>query len=109
MALVSGSVSGQVAVPAVELAAVRAVLAAACKPGWQVQPARPGQVEMSSFADEEGLHVCLTARDRAPAAPGEDMDPESAEAILNTLVTHAELERDASGVYGVRMTLPRKE
>ncbi len=73
------------------------------------QPARPGQVEMSSFADEEGLHVCLTARDRAPAAPGEDMDPEIAEAILNTLVTHAELERDASGVYGVRMTLPRKE
>lgn len=43
VALVSGSVPGQVAVPAVELAAVGAVLVAACTPGWQVQPARPGQ------------------------------------------------------------------
>lgn len=73
------------------------------------QPMEPGRIEMSSFADEDGLHVCLTAQDRAARTGEEAADPEIVEAILNTLVIRAELEQDAQGVYSVRMTLPRKE
>ena len=73
------------------------------------QPLIPGWIEMRSFADEAGLHVGLTARDRAARTREKAADPEIAEAILNTLVIRAELERDAEGVYGVMMTLPRKE
>ena len=73
------------------------------------QPLAPARIEMRGFADEAGLHVGLFARDRGGRAREEAADPEIAEAILSTLVIRADLEKDAEGVYGVWMTLPRKE
>lgn len=73
------------------------------------QSMTPQNIEMHSFADEEGLHVNLSAKERVMAVQQNPADPEISRMIIGTLVSRVDLEQDAGGVFCVHMTLPRKE
>ncbi|MBR1584606.1 MAG: hypothetical protein IJ662_03600 [Clostridia bacterium] len=54
----------------------------------------------------DGLHVSLSAQERAACREDAPADADIARLIIQTLVKDVAIERDESGVHCVRMTLP---
>ena len=54
----------------------------------------------------DGLHLSLTAQEGARRLEEEKADPDVARLIIQTLVREVDLDRDETGVHGVRMILP---
>ena len=54
----------------------------------------------------DGLHLSLTAQEGARRLEEEKADPDVARLIIQTLVRDVALDRDETGVHGVRMILP---